>query len=130
MRHATYDKQAVINDIADQKISPAEISLKYGITTGNVYTIKAAAVRAGIINSRGYKTIDERMKDEKSVLTPKIRERIKNLRDEDMTTTEITIIFNKEGMKVDRNDVEKVMARGADAYFTNKPSRGKRVKKV
>lgn len=122
MRRTPYDKQAVITDIAEKKLSPSEIADKYGISIGNVYTIKAASIRAGLINSRGYKSIHQRVKDEKAVFTPAIRERIKNMRDKDLTTTEIHAALAKEIPGVKREDIEKVMARGADIYAENVPS--------
>lgn len=122
MRRTTYDKQAVIADIAEKKMTPAEIADKWGLSIGNVYTIKAAAVRAGEVRSDGFKSIDERMQEEKSVLTPDLREHIKDMREQDLTTTEIARILN-----IDRALVEKVMARGANVYGDRIP---KRVDKV
>ncbi len=117
MRHTTYDKEAVIADIAARKIKPAAIAEKYGITVGNVYTIKAAAKRAGMIDARGLVPISERSRGEDSVLTPALRERIKDMRADEShayTTSEITIILYKEGyIDISRSDVEKVMARSS-----------------
>lgn len=125
MRYPPYDKQAVLNDIAEQKLSPMEISEKYGITVGNVYTIKASARRHGILNSRGLKTIDMRLADEARVLDIGLRERIKDMREMDLTSTEITDLLRKEGLQIDKEDVVKVMARGAAQYALNRPNRGK-----
>lgn len=119
MRRTAYDKQAVILDIIQKLLCPAEISEKYGITINNVYLIKAAAVRAGIVSSRGHKNIEERMHDENSVFTPELREKIKDMREQDLTTTEITNLLIQKGIQVRREDVEKVMARGANEYAGN-----------
>lgn len=120
MHRTTYDKKAVITDIAEKKLTPEEIADKYGISVGNVYTIKSAAIRAGIIVSKFYKNIDERIRDEKSVFDAPMRERIKDLREKDFTTTEITNLLIAKGIPVKREDVEKVMARGANVHANSK----------
>lgn len=125
MPTTSYDKQAVINDIAENKLRPEDIAIKHGITVGNVYSIKSIAKRKGILNSRGYKTVTERMREEQSVLTQELRDRIKALREEDLTTTEITGILNGEGLPIDRCDVEKVMARAVNEYALHPNPRGK-----
>lgn len=99
-----------------------EIAEKYGITISNVYTIKASARRNGLINSRGYKTIDARLEDEARILDIGLRERIKDMREMDLTSTEIADLLRKEGVQVSREDVMKVMARGSAAYALNRPS--------
>ncbi len=119
MPRTPYDKQAVIKDIAEKTLTSTEISEKYGITIGNVYTIKAAAVRAGIINSRGSKTVAERLKDEESVLTPELREKIKDMRARDLTTTEITNLLKQQGIKAEWEEVADVMGRGVNDYAEN-----------
>lgn len=122
-----YDKQAVLNDIAENKLRPEEIAEKHGITVGNLYNIKAVAKRRGILNSRGLKTIDGRLEDEASVFTPEIRERIKDLRDHPnaYTSTEISKLLNAEGIHATPEDVMKVMARGANKYSEHRPGSGK-----
>lgn len=117
----TYDKEAVIADITAKVLKPQQIADKYGITVDSVYAIKSQAKKAGLINSRGYKTIDERIKDE-AAIDPGLRVRIKDMREMDLTTTEIADLLQKEGIKITRDDVAKVMARGANDYADNRPS--------
>jgi transposase len=107
VRRAPYDKQAVIADIAEQKLTPSEIADKYGITVGNVYTIKSAA-RRGRTN-----TLSARLKEEARVFTPEIREYIKDLREKDLTTTEIVRKLARKGLSASFDDVLKVMSRPA-----------------
>jgi len=112
VRRIKYDKDAVIADLA-AKMKPADVAEKHGLTIGNVYAIKGAAQRAGIINSRGDKSIGERLKDESSVFTPELRERIKDLREQELTSTEISILLTKEGIEAPVEKVRLVMARAA-----------------
>lgn len=94
-------------------MKPADVAEKHGLTVGNVYAIKGAAQRAGIINSRGDKSIGERMKDENGVFTPALRERIKDLREKELTSTEISTLLHKEGIDAPVEKVRLVMARAA-----------------
>lgn len=113
VRRIPYDKDAVIADLAAKVLKPAQIADKHGLTIGNLYAIKGAAQRAGIINSRGMKSIAERLKDESAVFTPALRERIKIMREADLTSTEISRALELEGITAPIADVQKVMARGA-----------------
>lgn len=113
MRRTAYDKQAVTLDIIQKILNPAEIAEKYGITINNVYLIKAGAVRAGLISSKGIKSIAEQIEEEKTV-PYEIREKVKDLREKDMTTTEITTLLNKKGILVSWEEVSKVMNRSSD----------------
>lgn len=113
MRRNPYDKQAVIADLTQKKLKPEEIGRKHGISTASVYTIRSAAKRAGLINSRGEKSIGERVKDESSVFTPALRERIKDMRENDLTSTEISLKLISEGIDAPLQKVIMVMARGA-----------------
>ena len=117
MARPSYDKQAVLDDIA-ANMPAQEISEKHGITVGNVYNIKAVARRRGLLDSSGYRTLADRQRDEETVFTPELRERIKDLRDDPMayTSTEIARMLTEEGIPATRDDVAKVMARGADAH--------------
>lgn len=110
-RVLNYDKEAVIQDLAAGVLSAGDIAIKYGISTGNVYTIRAVAKRKGILNSRGLKTTKMREEDEASVFNPEIRERIKDMRDQDLTTTEICKALN-----LLYEDVAKVMSRQSSKY--------------
>lgn len=116
----------MIIDLAEKNLKPAAIAEKYGITIGNVYTIRSAARRAGIINSRGYKSIGERVKDESSVFTPELRERIKDMRDEELTSTEISLKLMSEGIDAPLDMVHMVMARGASDLAVGGTKLGKR----
>lgn len=110
-RVLNYDKEAVIQDLAAGVLSAGDIAIKYGISTGNVYTIRAVAKRKGILNSRGLKTTKMREEDEASVFNPEIRERIKDMRDQNLTTTEICKALN-----LLYEDVAKVMSRQSSKY--------------
>lgn len=122
MRRTHYEKQDVINDLAAAVLSPRDIAEKYNISLDNVYTIRSVAKRSGILNSRGYKTVPERLKDERAVFTPEIRSLIKDLRDLEYTSSEIVPILQRNGIECDRNDVNKVMARGATGdHFEHRP---------
>lgn len=110
MRRTSYDKQAVIDDLAERKLTPQEIADKHDITIGNVYNIKAVAKREGLLNSRGFHSLTERARAESAVLTPELRERIKDLREDPAGYTS-TEIANMLGL--DREDVIKVSARSS-----------------
>lgn len=117
MQRSKYDKDAVILDLAKKELKPDAIAEKYGITIGNVYKIRSAACKAGIImNSRGEKSIGERVRDENSVFTPELRERIKDMREEDLTSTEISLKLISEGIDASLAQVQMVMARGASNH--------------
>lgn len=107
----SYERKAVIADLIAGTLRPAEIAIKHGINVANVYTIKAVAKRSGIMNSRGEKSPELRISDESSVFTPEIRERIKDMRDEDLTTTEIC---QRLGLLYDQ--VAKVMNRNSSNH--------------
>lgn len=94
-------------------MSPTEMADKYGISLGNVYTIKATAKRTGVVTRSGRSVSGARIENENSVFTAGIRDRIKDMREQDYTSSEITQILNEEGMKVSLQDVNKVMARAA-----------------
>lgn len=111
MRHITYDKQAVLSDLDKGELSTRDIADKHGITLGNVYTIRTVARRRGEL--AGSAGMTKRLKDELSVLTPAIRERIKDLRERDFISSEITLILQDEGLKINLEEVNKVMARTA-----------------
>lgn len=113
VKRIPYDKDAVIQDLAKRDLRPAQIAEKYGIAVGNVYTIRSAARRAGIINSRGEKSIGERVRNENSVFTPALRERIKRMREEELTSTEISQKLTAEGIDAPYSKVCLVMARAA-----------------
>lgn len=102
----------MIADLA-ARMKPADVAEKYGLTKGNVYAIRQAARKAGVINSRGEKSISERVRDESSVFTPALRERIKDLREQELTSTEIATLLQKEGISASIEQVRMVMARGA-----------------
>lgn len=75
-------------------------------------------------NSRGLPNADTRKEvEENSALSPEIRERIKDMREKDMTSTEIArelfaeLDMDFEAMKV---EVQKVTPRGADKYNAKK----------
>ena len=127
MRRTHYDKQDVINDLADGKLKPREIADKYGISVDNVWTIRSVARKKGLLNSRGYKTVPERLKDERSVFTAEIRSLIKDLRDLEYTSSEIVPILRRNGIDCTKDDVNKVMARGATGdHFEHRPKLVKR----
>lgn len=110
----------MIEDLAAKILRPAEIAEKHGITIGNVYTIRSGARKAGIINSRGYKSIGERVKDESTVFTPGLREHIKDLREKDLTSTEISALLTGQGIEAPLEKVQMVMARGASDFIGTK----------
>lgn len=127
MRSTHYEKQDVINDLAAAVLKPREIADKYGISIENVYTIRSVAKRRGVLNSRGYKTVPERLKDERAVFTPEIRSLIKDLRDLEYTSSEIVPILKRNGIECTRDDVNKVMARGSTGeHFDHRPKLVKR----
>ena len=127
MRRTHYDKQDVINDLAAAVLKPREIADKFGISIENVYTIRSVAKRRGILNSRGYKTVPERLKDERAVFTAEIRSLIKDLRDLEYTSSEIVPILQRNGIDCTKEDVNKVMARGATGdHFEHRPKLTKR----
>lgn len=124
---ARYDKQAVIDALAAGKLAPRQIAESFGLTLGNVYTIKSAAQRAGLINSRGHKTLEDRIKDEEGVFTPEIRKRIKDLREKDLTSSDIREILWREGIASTLEDVNKVMARGSTEGYYILKARGEKL---
>lgn len=130
MNSTRYNKQDVINDLTEKKLTPQEIAEKHGISVGNVYTIKAVAVKSGAINSRGTKSIQERLRDEETVFTPEMREHIKDLREDAMTTSEITNLLKASGTEATFDDVAKVMSRSSSDYAEYEPKMPHRIGRV
>lgn len=105
-RRASYDKEAVLQDIKDG-ISPKEISETHGVSIGTVYQLKSKnKLETSKTNSRGLPTVTARKEDEASVFNPETRDKIKDLREQSLTTSEIATKLN-----LDPEDVAKVMAR-------------------
>lgn len=116
MVRANYNKDDVIKDLATGEMKPSEIAFKHGTTVSAIYAIRSAARREGILNSRGSRTMSERVREESTVLTPELRERVKDMRDQDLTSSEITRILKSEGIVVTFDQVCKIMSRGAQSY--------------
>lgn len=113
-RKPTYDKDAMIADI-HSGMPVAEIAAKYGVTTATVYQTKSKAKQEGKSNSRGLPSYATRVAEEESVFDPETREQIKDLRDQGMSTSEIS-----EELNLDKEDVAKVMSRGSTNTTTPK----------
>lgn len=62
-------------------------------------------------------SLESRIKEESRVLDTGLRERIKDMREMDLTSTEIADLLNKEGANVTLEDVMKVMARGSTTFY-------------
>lgn len=116
MARSKYNRDDVIKDLAAGKLKPSEVADKHGLTVSNVYAIRSAARREGILNSRGYATVTERALIEGKTLNAALRERIKDMRQHDLMTSEIVKILNDEGIKVTFDQVAKVMSRAAQSY--------------
>ena len=107
------DRGAIIKDIG-LGMKAKDIADKHNIVIQAVYNIKSDAKKNGLLNSRSQPTVSTRQKEELTVLTPRTREAIKDLRDRDMTSTEIA-----EELDLDVNDVMKVMSRHSKERVTN-----------
>lgn len=92
LRNLSYDKSLVLQDLAAGELKPVAIAAKHEISVGNVYAIKAQAVKAGVFPAKRRKWAARKFEDT-TVFTPELRERIKDLREQEFTTSEIAVIL-------------------------------------
>lgn len=107
---STYDRDEMIRDIG-VGISRAEIAKKYGVSTVTVGNVRKRAIEDGLLTTRGTLPSADKQKQEEEVLTPELREEIKDLRERGMTTSEIA-----RDLDLDPEDVALVMSRGSSEY--------------